>query len=72
MKKIIIIFLLTFSIAFCKEDYSEMSTQELIAIMGYVKEQNKSSFKKELNSRVPTMSTSEKNQYEKNKVKLEK
>lgn len=71
MKRSIIIFLLIGSIAFCKEDYSEMSTQELIAIMGYVNEQNKSSFIKELNSRVPTMNTSEKNQYEKNKKKLE-
>lgn len=71
MKKILLIFL-TITFMFAKEDYSEMSTQELIAIMGYVKQENKSSFLKELNSRVATMSPTEKNQYEKNKEKLNK
>ena len=70
MKKIVLLFLITVSFIFAKEDYSEMSTQELIAIMGYVKKENKSSFTKELNSRIPTMSGQEKEQFEKNKEKL--
>ncbi len=67
MKKIAFIFLLLFTFIFAKqEDYSEMSTQELIAIIGYVKEENKVQFIKELNSRIPTMTQDEKVQFEQN------
>ncbi|AXX89666.1 hypothetical protein CKA55_09610 [Arcobacter suis] len=67
MKKIAFIFLLLFTFIFAKqEDYSEMSTQELIAIIGYVKEENKAQFIKELNSRIPTMTQDEKAQFEQN------
>lgn len=67
MKKIAFIFLLLFTFIFAKqEDYSEMSTQELIAIIGYVKEENKALFIKELNSRIPTMTQDEKAQFEQN------
>lgn len=72
MKKIALIFLLIINFAFAKEDYSEMSTQELIAIIGYVKDSNKSAFIKELNSRIATMTPQEKVLYEKNMKKLEK
>ena len=73
MKKIFLIFLLLFNFVFAKqEDYSEMSTQELIAIIGYVKEDNKAKFIKELNSRIPTMTEAEKAQYEENLKMLEK
>ena len=72
MKKITLIFLLLFSFSFAKEDYSEMSTQELIAIIGYVKEDNKDSFLKELNSRISNMSDAEKELYEKTVEELEK
>ena len=73
MKKIALIFLLLFNFVFAKqEDYSEMSTQELIAIIGYVKEDNKAKFIKELNSRIPTMTAAEKAQYEENLKMLEK
>lgn len=64
MKKIILISFLLFSFLFAKEDYSEMSTQELIAIIGFVKDENKESFLKELNSRIPTMNDNEKIQYQ--------
>ena len=73
MKKIILLFLLL--ITFCtakQENYSEMSNQELIAIIGYVKEDNKAKFIKELNSRIPTMTEAEKAQYEENIKMLEK
>ena len=67
MKKIAFIFLLLFTFIFAKqEDYSEMSTQELIAIIGYVKEENKAQFIKELNSRIPTRTQDEKAQFEQN------
>jgi hypothetical protein len=65
MKKITIIFLLLFTIIFAKqENYSDMSTQELISIIGYVKEENKAKFIKELYSRIPTMTQDEKIQFE--------
>ena len=72
MKKIALICLLLFSFVFAKEYYSEMSTQELIAIIGYVKEDNKDSFLKELNSRISNMSDAEKELYEKTVEELEK
>lgn len=71
MKKIALIFLLLFTFIFAKqENYSEMSTQELIAIVGYVKEENKVQFFKELNSRIPKMTEQEKIQYEQNLQEL--
>ena len=71
MKKIILVFLLL--ITFCaakQENYSEMSTQELIAIIGYVKEENKVQFFKELNLRIPKMTEQEKIEYEQNLQEL--
>lgn len=72
MKKCLLLILFISSFVFAKVDYSEMSTQELIAIMGYVKAENKAKFKRELNSRVPTMSQKEKKEYQKNLKKLNK
>ena len=72
MKKTLILFFLIVGFVFAKVDYSEMSTQELIAIMGYVKAENKKQFVQELKSRVATMSISEKNSYENNLSKLNK
>ena len=71
MKKITLIFLLSLCFVFAKEDYSEMSTQELIAIIGYVKDSNKDSFIKELNSRIPTMTKKKKNLYKETIEKLD-
>ena len=71
MKKITLIFLLLISFLFAKEDYSEMSTQELIAIIGYVNESNIDSFIKELNSRIPSMTEDEKNLYKETLEKLD-
>ena len=72
MKKISLILLLLFNFTFAKqEDYSEMSTQELIAIIGYVKEENKAKFIKELDLRISTMSKEEKIQYEQNLQELQ-
>jgi len=72
-KKILAIFLITlFFTPLFAVDYSEMSTQELIAIMGYVEKKNKRKFKNELKQRVPTMSSKEKTKYEQNLKKLKK
>ena len=54
------------SFLYAGENFSEMSTQELIAIMGYVKPSEKSKFDKELKARVPSMSSKEKEKYTKN------
>lgn len=71
MKKSLIILLLTvFLSPVFAVDYSEMSTQELIVIMGYVEKKNQAKFKKELKSRVATMNPKEKAQYEKNLKKM--
>lgn len=70
MKKILVLICLLITFVFAKEDYSEMSTQELIAIMGYVKAENKSKFLNELKSRIATMNANEKKQYQKNLQKL--
>jgi hypothetical protein len=52
------------------ENFSEMSTQELIAIMGYVRPSEAKAFERELKSRVDSMSKTEKAKYEKNLPKL--
>ncbi|GGD45284.1 hypothetical protein GCM10012288_19530 [Malaciobacter pacificus] len=70
MRKIVVSIIFVFTSLMAKVDYSEMSTQELIAIMGYVKSENKKAFNKELNSRVPLMNTKEYEMYKKNKEKL--
>lgn len=69
MKKTIVIILLLLSSLFA-ENFSNMSTQELIAIMGYVKPENKKAFLQELQSRISTMNTQEKKQYKKNLKRL--
>ena len=58
--------LLLISLLYAGENFSEMSTQELISIMGYIKQDNLEEFKKELESRVEKMSEEEKLAYEKN------
>ncbi|MCP4969529.1 MAG: DUF1104 domain-containing protein [Arcobacter sp.] len=64
MKKILFISLFTiFMSPLFAVDYSEMSTQELIAIMGYVEKNNEKDFNKELKSRIPTMNEKEKQKY---------
>lgn len=66
MKRIVLLitFLIITSLV-AKENFSEMSTQELIAIMGYVKNENRKNFLRELDSRLSTMSPKEKRAYKK-------
>ena len=73
MKKILATLLLTIFISpLFAVDYSEMSTQELIEIMGYVEKKNQTKFKKELQNRVPTMNDKEKAKYKANLEKMKK
>lgn len=57
---------------FAKTDFSEMSTEELLAMMGYVAQNNQSSLHKELEYRYPKMNEKEKTIYIKNLKKLKK
>jgi len=63
MKKVIfgLVFLVVSLVA--KTDFSEMSTEELLAMIGYVKPTNEKSFTKELELRYPKMSEKEKSIY---------
>jgi len=71
-QKIYILFslLLLVSSLYAKDNFSEMSTQELIAIIGYVNSNELQEFKKELENRVTFMSENEKKRYEKSLNKL--
>ncbi len=70
MKKLLsLILILIFLSPLFAVDFSEMSTQELIEIIGFVKKENKAKFEKELKSRVSTMNEKEKKQY---KINMQK
>ena len=71
MIKLSLLFLLLVQTAFCV-DYSEMSTQELLAIIGYVKPENQTKFIQELESRKKSMTEKQKEIYNKNKQKIDK
>lgn len=62
--------LLLASLLYGGDNFSEMSTQELISIIGYVKQSDIEKFKKELEKRLPNMSAAEKKAYTKNLKKL--
>jgi len=72
MKKILLSLMFITVSLFAKVDFSEMSTEELLAMIGYVKPANQKSFKKELDIRYPKMSDKEKSIYIKNLKKLKK
>ncbi len=70
MKKVLIILIVLCGMAFARVDYSEMSTEELLAMMGYVSAQNQKVLSRELQSRFPRMSPKEKKTYKQNLEKL--
>lgn len=75
MKKTIIIFLSTLlfvSALNAGENFSEMSTQELIAIIGYVKDKDVKKFITELETRIPNMSSAERKQINNYEDRLKK
>lgn len=63
--RLILVFVFTLSLLFAKVDYSQMSNEELIALIGYVSLENKQAFTKELQKRLPTFTKKEKQMYEK-------
>lgn len=65
--RVAIIFLLLLSVSFSKVDYTQMSNEELIALIGYVSDKNLKDFNEELTKRVPTFTPKEKQQYEQKK-----
>ncbi|MFK5881786.1 MAG: DUF1104 domain-containing protein [Sulfurospirillum sp.] len=65
MKAILFIFVLV-AILFAKVDYSVMSTEELLAMIGYVPAKNQKAFEKEIGKRVGKMNQKQKTIYIKN------
>jgi len=72
MKKVIFSLLFLVVSLVAKTDFSEMSTEELLAMIGYVKPANQKSFQKELELRYPKMNKQEKSIYIKNMDKMKK
>lgn len=65
MKKAFFIFLF-FSVVSFANEFGNMSTQELVAVMGYVKPAKEVQFLRELKQREPFMDAKTKKLYEKN------
>ncbi|ACZ11136.1 DUF1104 domain-containing protein [Sulfurospirillum deleyianum] len=63
MKKVLFFILCTLTLM-AKTDFSEMSTEELIALLGYVEPQKEERFLKELTRREESMSEEQKALYE--------
>ncbi|MDD3342059.1 MAG: DUF1104 domain-containing protein [Sulfurospirillaceae bacterium] len=63
MFKLFLILLLFCSLLFAKTDYSDMSTEELLALIGYVNSENEPNLLMELDKRVVHMSDEEKRVY---------
>jgi len=72
MKKYIFSLLFIGVSLFAGVDYSTLSTQELLAMMGYVPAKNLQAFKQELNQRLNSMSKQEKKIYKQNLRKMKK
>jgi len=70
MKKILFSLMLIIVSLYAKADFSEMSTEELLAMIGYVKPAHQKSFKRELDARYPSMSSKDKKIYIRNLKKL--
>ena len=70
--RIFLLVLALVSILLAKVDYSTMSTEELLAMMGYVPKKNEKIFQRELEKRVDTMNKNEKAIYMKNLKKKRK
>lgn len=62
-------FLLMVTCLFAKADFTQMSNEELIALIGYVMPENKQAFDKEIQKRKATFTEEEKKKYEEAKNK---
>lgn len=64
MRKILFVCLIVLATLYAKADFSEMSTEELIALIGYIDQDKETSFYQELDKRLETMSEEQKALYE--------
>ena len=71
MKRALFFTLFLLSTLFAKTDFSEMSTEELIALIGYVEEVKMERFLKELTQRFEQMNDEQKALYEGEKQRRE-
>ena len=71
MKRALFFTLFLLSTLFEKKDFSEMSTEELIALIGYVEEVKMERFLKELTQRFEQMNDEQKALYEAEKQRRE-
>ncbi|MCD8477477.1 MAG: DUF1104 domain-containing protein [Epsilonproteobacteria bacterium] len=71
MKRALFFTLFLLSTLFAKTDFSEMSTEELIALIGYVEEVKMERFLKELTQRFEQMNDEQKALYEAEKQRRE-
>lgn len=62
-----VLFLFLFTSVFAKVDYSQMSNEELIALIGYVTKDKQKDFEAELNKRVNTFTEEEKRKFDESK-----
>lgn len=67
MRKILFVCLLLLSTLWAKADFSEMSTEELIALIGYIDPAKEDRLYEELDTRVDQMSEPQKALYEEDK-----
>lgn len=72
MKKVLFVVISLSMLLFAKVDFSEMSTEELLAMMGYVAPKNQKALQQELKYRFPQMSPKEKQIYKANLEKQKK
>lgn len=71
MRKILFACLLLLSTLWAKADFSEMSTEELIALIGYVDPSKEERLYEELDTRFDQMSEAQKALYEEDKKRRE-
>ena len=67
MKKVLFSCLIILCTLFANTDFSEMSTEELIALIGYIDQTTEKSFYQELDLRVPQMDEEQKALYDEDK-----
>lgn len=67
MRKILFVCLLVLSTLWAKTDFSEMSTEELIALIGYIDPSKEERLYEELDTRLDQMSEAQKALYEEDK-----
>lgn len=67
MKRSFSVLCFAFGLLFAKADFSEMSTEELVAMIGYVEQSKEAHFYKELEQRTHQMSEAQKALYEEDK-----